>query len=159
MAYDDHENDPIFAVPRPYPTTVAGVTWILTGVIAFGCSPLCLVVAMDLPGSFSVLPIALIACSFVVALLAVRLILMGKRTLKGQNIHLARSSVGTMLLGACLVVGNVWLLLRDTPNKQVATIIEGVGVNLGVVLFLVSVLAILGGRQDQAWRDWKSDRL
>jgi hypothetical protein len=89
------------------------------------------------------------------------LISIGKRTLTGQRIDLLRSGKASIVLGITLIAGNIGMMVADAAvlralHKQVAAILKGVGVNVGVVLILVGLIAILGRAQDEVWRHWKS---
>jgi len=166
MAYSDDDEIDLFTptVPMPLQTTVAGVVWMVTGIISLLLSPIWLFIAIILVGVSDVPFIVVVMGGFVVAFLAIWLISIGKRTLKGQHIDLLRSGKASILLGIGLIAGDVWLIAMDAAilrafNRQIATILKGVGINVGVVLIVVGLIAILGRSQDEIWRHWKSGRM
>src|SRR5262245_51155240 len=160
MAFWDDD----IGAPRPLPTTVVGITWVLAGLIGLVLSLLWLSIAINLAGMTAPVFMAAVLGSLSVGLLAAWLIFIGKRTLKGERIKLLLSGKLSIGFGAALIAGNVWLLVADAPirtvlNKQFVTILKEVGVSIGLVLVLVGLLAILGRVQDRVWRRSKSGRL
>jgi hypothetical protein len=162
---DDDDIDLIVpTIPMPLQTLVAGVTWMVAGIIGLLLSPIWLFIAIILVGVSDVPFIAVVVGGFVVAFLAVWLISIGKRTLRGQCIDLLRTGKASMILGTGLIAGNVCMMAIDASilrafHKQIAAILKGMGINVGIVLILVGVIAILGREQDQVWRNWKSGRM